>query len=243
MTTVGSLFAGIGGIELGLERAGMKVVWQVEKDPYALAVLEKHWPSVKRYADVREVGARNLAPVDLICGGFPCQDISNAGKRKGIAGERSGLWKEFARIIEEIRPRWTLIENVPALRSRGMEVVLRDLSARGYDAEWDCIPASAFGAPHRRDRLFVVAYSERDYLRDQSGRSGGTSGPDSSVASDDGSQGSLADAEVSRDWHAELAGLRAAGGAGWWGANSIRGSVALNKDLWQIAEDIRAVKA
>ena len=91
----GSLFAGIGGIDLGLERAGMKCAWQVEIDPYAQKVLEKHWPEVKRYSDIRDCGADNLDVVDLICGGFPCQDISYAGKGAGIEGERSGLWKEF----------------------------------------------------------------------------------------------------------------------------------------------------
>jgi DNA (cytosine-5)-methyltransferase 1 len=165
---VGSLFSGIGGIELGLERAGMKVVWQVENDPYAQKVLTKHWPNVRRYSDVRDV---HVAPpreyacdncverVDLICGGFPCQDISVAGKGAGIIrGARSGLWKEFRRIIDEVRPSWVVIENVPALRSRGLGVVLSDLSALGYDAEWDCYPAAAFGAPTRRERMFIVAY-------------------------------------------------------------------------------------
>lgn len=158
--TIGSLFAGIGGLEFGLERAGLgPVLWQVECDDYANRVLEQHWPDATRYRDVREVGAHNLAPVDLICGGFPCQDISNAGKRAGLAGERSGLWFEFARIVRELRPRYILVENVAALLGRGIGTVLGDLAACGYDAEWDCIPATAVGAPHRRDRLFIVAYA------------------------------------------------------------------------------------
>jgi DNA (cytosine-5)-methyltransferase 1 len=159
---VGSLFSGIGGIDLGLERAGMRVVWQVECDPYARAVLRKHWPTTALYDDVRSVGAANLAPVDLVCGGFPCQDISNAGKRVGINGERSGLWSEYARIIRELRPRYVLVENVAALLARGLERVVGDLAACGYDAEWDCFPAAAFGAPHQRDRLFVVAHAHGD---------------------------------------------------------------------------------
>ncbi len=169
--TVGSLFSGIGGLELGLERAGMKTIWQVEKNEYARKVLTKHWPQATRYEDVKDVGAKNLAPVDLICGGFPCQDISNAGKRAGLEGKRSGLWSEFHRIVDELRPPWVLIENVAALRSRGLSRVLSDPASSGYDAEWDGLPASAFGAPHRRDRLFVVAYSQRISLRLQQGRS------------------------------------------------------------------------
>jgi len=160
--TVGSLFSGIGGLDLGLERAGIVVRWQVEIDEWCRRVLAKHWPDVERFADVRECGKHNLAPVDLICGGFPCQDISFAGKGAGIDGERSGLWCEFARIVRELRPRYVLVENVSALLVRGMGRVLGDLAACGYDAEWDCIPAAAVGAPHRRDRVFVVANSQRD---------------------------------------------------------------------------------
>ena len=155
--TVGSLFAGIGGNDLGLERAGMRTLWQVELDPWCRRVLAKHWPDVERFEDVREVGAHNLSPVDLIAGGFPCQDISIAGRAAGIGGARSGLWGEFARIVRELRPRYVLVENSPVLTSRGMDVVLGDLAASGYDAEWDCLPAAAFGAPFVRDRVFVVA--------------------------------------------------------------------------------------
>lgn len=153
-----SLFAGIGGMDLGLERAGMRCVAQVEIDDYATHVLARHWPTVPRWRDVRDCGAHNLPTADLICGGFPCQDISNAGKRAGLAGERSGLWGEFARIIRELRPRYVVVENVAALLGRGMGVVLGDLAACGYDAEWHCIPAAAVGAPHIRDRIFIMAY-------------------------------------------------------------------------------------
>jgi DNA (cytosine-5)-methyltransferase 1 len=165
--TFGSLFAGIGGMDLGLERAGMTCRWHVEIDPYCRRVLAKHWPDVPRLEDVREVGAHNLGPVDLIAGGFPCQDISNAGKRAGIDGERSGLWSEYARIIRELRPRYVLVENVSALLARGVGRVLGDLAACGYDAEWDCIPAAAVGAPHRRDRLFLVAYADTPRLQER----------------------------------------------------------------------------
>ena len=158
MLTVGSLFAGIGGFDLGLERAGMRSVWQSDVDPFCLAVLEKHWPDVLRVPDIRDVGADTVPDVDVICGGFPCQDLSYAGAGAGITGARSGLWSEYARVIGELRPRYVVVENVSALLARGLGVVLGDLAALGYDAEWDCLPASAFGAPHRRDRIWLVAY-------------------------------------------------------------------------------------
>lgn len=198
MLRFGSLFSGIGGCDLGLERAGMKAVWQVEIDEYASRVLQKHWPEVARFTDVRDCGASNLEPVDLIVGGFPCQDISNAGRRVGIEGHRSGLWGEFARIIRELRPRFVIVENVAALLARGLERVLGDLAACGYDAEWDCLPASAFGAPHRRDRVFLVAYPNGNQLREQSGRSGGESWKASPLSISDGQERPLAYADGKR---------------------------------------------
>ena len=161
MLTFGELFAGIGGFSLGLERAGMQCRWQVEIDNYARRVLQKHWPDVRRHDDVQTFPpAGDNYSVDVICGGFPCQDISVAGKGAGLAGERSGLWYEFARIIGELRPRYVIVENVAALLSRGMDTVLADLSTLGYDAEWHVIPASAVGAPHRRERVWIVACSD-----------------------------------------------------------------------------------
>jgi DNA (cytosine-5)-methyltransferase 1 len=170
---VGSLFAGIGGFDLGLERAGFETAWQVELDPYRRAVLESRFPHAVRHVDVRDVGAHNLAPVELICGGFPCQGFSFAGKGGGYGDARSGLWAEFARIVGELRPDYVLVENVPALRTRGLGRVLGDLAALRYDAEWDCLRACDFGAPHRRDRLWLVAYPERARLeeRDRAGQS------------------------------------------------------------------------
>lgn len=158
----GSLFAGIGGIDLGLERSGMACSWQVENNEYAQRVLAKHWPDVPRLGDIRDCGAHNLAPVDVIAGGFPCQDISYAGKGAGITGERSGLWFEYARIIRELRPRYIIVENVAALLDRGMGDVLGTLASFGYDAEWECLPAIAVGAPHIRDRVFIVAYPAKE---------------------------------------------------------------------------------
>jgi len=116
---VGSLFSGIGGLELGLERAGMAIAWQVEIEPYALRVLEKHWPAAHRWEDVRTFPPQDGRDwsCDVIAGGFPCQDVSLAGKRAGLAGERSGLWAQFARVIRELGPRWVLAENVPGLLS------------------------------------------------------------------------------------------------------------------------------
>lgn len=162
MMTVGSLFAGIGGMELGLEMTGaFETRWQVEIEPFCQKVLAKHWPNALRFSDVRDVGAHNLSPVDLICGGFPCQDISNAGTThegglQGLEGSRSGLWYEFARIIRELEPRWVVIENVGALTSRGLETVLWQMAALGYDAEGQVLSAGAVGAPHLRKRLFTV---------------------------------------------------------------------------------------
>ncbi len=159
------LFSGIGGFSLGLERSGgFETVAFCEIEPFPRRVLAKHWPKVPQYHDIRELTADRLAAdgiaVDAICGGFPCQDISNAGKCAGIEGERSGLWAEYARLVGELRPRVVFVENVSALLGRGLDRVLGDLAALGYDAWWDCIPASAVGAPHRRDRLWLVAYTE-----------------------------------------------------------------------------------
>ena len=156
------LFSGIGGFSLGLERAGFETVAFCEIDKKCHKVLNKHWPDVPIFEDVctltKELLDERGITVDVICGGFPCQDISLAGKGAGIEGERSGLWTEYARIISELRPKFVIVENVAALLSRGLDRVLGDLAEIGYDAEWHCIPASAVGAPHRRDRIWIVAY-------------------------------------------------------------------------------------
>jgi len=157
--TVGSLFAGIGGFDLGVERAGCRVQWQVEIDPWCRQILAKHWPDVPRYEDVREVGAHNLKPVDWIVGGFPCQDISIAGKQKGLDGDRSGLWWEMRRVIGELRPQIVIVENVPNLVIREFDRVLGSLAELGYDCEWDIISAQDVGAAHLRKRVWIVAHS------------------------------------------------------------------------------------
>lgn len=172
---IGSLFSGIGGLDLGLEAAlDAETVWQVEQDPYARLVLAKHWPNADRsVTDVRRAGRHNLEPVGLICGGFPCQDISVAGNGAGLTGARSGLWFDYIRIVRELRPRFVVVENVAALRKRGLDVVLGGLAAFGYDAEWHRLSAADVGAPHVRRRLFIIAYlpdAVGDAVRDKQGR-------------------------------------------------------------------------
>jgi DNA (cytosine-5)-methyltransferase 1 len=156
----GSLFTGVGGFDLGFERAGMECAWQVEQDKYCNEVLERHYPEVKRYYDVREVGKHNLETVELICGGFPCQDLSIAGKRLGFDGERSSLWFEFERIIDELRPKWVVIENVPGLLSSAggndFATILRSLDGFGYGVVWRVLDSQYFGVAQRRRRVFIV---------------------------------------------------------------------------------------
>lgn len=156
------LFSGIGGFSLGLERAGMKTVAFCEIEPFARRVLRKHWPEVPIYDDVRSLTAdalrRDGIGVDLICGGFPCQDISVAGAGAGLEGIRSGLWREVARLIGSLRPSYVILENSAALLFRGLGRILGNLASLGYDAEWHCIQATDLGAEHERDRCYIVSY-------------------------------------------------------------------------------------
>jgi len=159
----GSLFSGIGGIDLGLERVGMECKWQVEIDHYRRKWLERHWPDVPKFNDVKEVGKHDLEPVDLICGGFPCQDVSVAGRRAGLRGERTGLFFEFVRILDEIRPAWMLLENVPGLFSsnggRDFAEILRVLMVKcWYGVSWRVLDSRFFGVPQRRRRIYLVGY-------------------------------------------------------------------------------------
>jgi DNA (cytosine-5)-methyltransferase 1 len=158
--TFGSLFSGIGGFDLALERSGMQCAWQVEIDKNCQNILRRHFPNSKLYEDVRNVGRNNLESVDLICGGFPCQDLSVAGRRAGLAGERSGLWFEFHRIIEELNPQWVVVENVPGLLSSNggcdFAIVIRGLVQCGYGIAYRILDARYFGVPQRRRRVFIV---------------------------------------------------------------------------------------
>jgi DNA (cytosine-5)-methyltransferase 1 len=192
--TVGSLFSGIGGLDLGLERAGMRIAWQVERDPGCQAVLAHHWPHVPRYGDVRTVGMPALSRVDLICGGFPCQDLSHAASgwdRPGLLGERSSLYAEFVRILWDLFPRWAIIENVAAPWRAWVPVVRRALWEHGYTSVPFRVYAEDVGAPFQGARIFVVATADGD------------------------SESALRE-------HAEMAELSGIAGAGWtdWGEPS-----------------------
>ncbi len=157
MGTFGSLFTGIGGFDLGLERAGWECLWQAENNPFCNRVLEKHWPDVRRYGDVRTVGRHSLEPVDLICGGFPCPVVSQAAR-----GRNTGewLWPEFARVVHELSPRWVLVENVMGAWRRWLPIVRRDLWRLGYSSLPLRLRASQFGAPFCGERIYVVATSD-----------------------------------------------------------------------------------
>lgn len=163
MLKVLDLFSGIGGFSLGLERTGgFRTIAFCEIDPYCQAVLRKHWPEVPIFGDIRGL---KIKYVDVVCGGFPCQDISVAGRGEGLAGARSGLWHEFARLIGDIRPRYVIVENVPGLLDGGLGRVLGDLAELGFDAEWEVLPAAAFGSPQIRKRVFIVAYHGGERLQ------------------------------------------------------------------------------
>ncbi|HEA70132.1 MAG TPA: DNA (cytosine-5-)-methyltransferase [Desulfobacterales bacterium] len=154
----GSLFSGIGGIDKGLEDSGMTCKWQVEIDDFYTKVLTKHWPDVPKFGDIRNVGKRELETVDLIAGGFPCQPFSTAGKQRGTKDNRH-LWPEMLRVISELKPTWVLGENVSGIIPLFLDQAISDLEAEGYTIEAFVLPAVAFDAPHRRDRLFIIAYA------------------------------------------------------------------------------------
>lgn len=170
MITCGSLFAGIGGFELGaqyaFDAAGInhRVLWQVEQDKFCQSILQKHWPHARIFDDVREVGAHNLDPVDVLMGGFPCQDISIQGNTRGINGEKSGLWWEMWRIISDLRPKIIVLENVANVLRLGGSDVVGSLAKVGYDSEWCIVSAKSQGAPHKRARWFCVAYPSSNAL-------------------------------------------------------------------------------
>jgi DNA (cytosine-5)-methyltransferase 1 len=159
--TVGSLFSGIGGLDLGLERAGMNVIWQSEIDPYASRVLKKHWPEVPNYGDIKTINWGDIVRPDVICGGYPCQPFSTAGKRKGTDDPRH-LWPWVRQAISELRPRYAILENVRGHLSLGGLSVIGELASIGYDTEWRIVSAASVGANHRRDRIVIVAYPQSE---------------------------------------------------------------------------------
>ena len=162
------LFSGIGGFALAAEwtwQDELDIVGFCEIEKYAQKVLQKNFPGVPIHKDITKLNGKDFKNIDLITGGFPCQDISIAGKGEGITGSRSGLWTEMCRIISEVRPRYAIIENVPMLIHRGLERVLCDLTEIGYDCEWQIIGADDIGAWHRRKRIWIVAYSNTDSIR------------------------------------------------------------------------------
>ena len=161
--TVGSLFSGIGGLDLGLERAGMEVIWQSEIDPYGCRVLKKHWPEVVNHGNIKEINWGDVVRPDIICGGYPCQPFSTAGKRNGTDDPRH-LWPWVREAISELRPKYAILENVRGHVSLGLNVVLGEMASIGYDAEWQIVSAASVGAPHRRDRVIIVAYPSGEGL-------------------------------------------------------------------------------
>jgi DNA (cytosine-5)-methyltransferase 1 len=240
----------------------MRTVAFCEIDPFCRAVLAKHWPDVPIHGDIRTLTAESLMAdaddqgelqqggavgqerrwpgdrrIEVICGGFPCQDISVAGAGAGIEGERSGLWSEYARIIGEVRPHYVIVENVAALLGRGLDRVLGDLAALGYDAEWHCIPASAVGAPHRRDRIWIVAYARSDSIRHEPGRRNGACGTNQTEPRHDGSQEFVA--------HADRHNQHGRGGTlqmGWgWRTKEIADDGELGRTQWGVEPDVGRV--
>ncbi len=171
--TFGSLFSGIGGLDLGLERAGWECRFQVELDDYCQKVLAKHWPDVPKFRDVKTVGKHNLQPIDLLVGGFPCQPWSVAGKRQGEADDRN-LWPDTLRVIRELQPRYLILENVPGLIPNAyFDQILDDLENASYEAWPIVVPAAAFDAPHLRYRVFIVAHTAGERLEGWNNRSQG----------------------------------------------------------------------
>jgi len=163
------LFSGIGGFSLGLENTGgFETAAFCEIDPYARAVLQKHWPGVPIFEDIRELKADAIGPVHIICGGYPCQPFSQAGKRGGEKDDRH-LWPEMYRLVASIRPRWVIAENVAGHISMGLDQVLSDLEGEGYTCWPLVIPACAVGAPHRRDRVWIVADADSTGRKEQRG--------------------------------------------------------------------------
>lgn len=202
MLRVLDLFAGVGGFSLALENiGGFETAAFCEIDKHAQAVLKQHWPRVPVFEDVKLLNGKALKNIDVICGGFPCQDISTAGKQKGIKdGTRSGLWFEYKRLIQEIGPRWVIIENVRNLLSNGFATVVKDLSEIGYDCAWEVVSARSVGAPHFRERIWIVAYPNGQQIREQSRRIQWENGRDSILTGNIGQARKIAHSDDFRFW-------------------------------------------
>jgi DNA (cytosine-5)-methyltransferase 1 len=253
--TVGSLCSGIGGLDLGLERAGMRVLWQCEIDDYCSRVLAKHWPNVPNYRDIKTIDWSVVDRPDLICAGYPCQPFSLAGVRRGETDPRH-LWPFVFDAIRTLRPRFAILENVPGHRSMGFGRVLGDLAEIGFDAQWESIPATFVGAPHIRDRVFIVAYADiegepgfafdalarqrqlvsdtdRDELRQQSKPIDWSDG--ATVAPINGATRTVADAEGVAEW----TGLRPSQ-PGWLGGGR-SGDSGRTSNVWTVEPDVGRV--
>jgi DNA (cytosine-5)-methyltransferase 1 len=225
-----ALFAGAGGGILGAHLLGWRTVCAVEVDPFCREVLLRRQqygclPWFPIWDDICTFDGRPWRGcVDVVTGGFPCQDISAAGRGRGIEGQRSGLWREMARVISEVRPRYALVENSPLLVSRGLDVVLADLAALGYDARWGVIGARHAGAPHKRDRIWVLANAQRQPIWQQSWRRSGKSGAGTSEPRNDGAAQSVAHADSQRAKRSQPAygqrsGAEQDGSFAWWAAD------------------------
>ncbi len=255
MLTVGSLFSGIGGLDLGLERAGMQVIWQSEIDPYACKVLKKHWPEVPNHGNIKEINWRDVVRPDVICGGYPCQPFSTAGKRQGENDERH-LWPWVRDAISALRPRYAILENVRGHLSMGGTTVIGQLAEIGYDAEWRVISAASVGANHRRDRIIIVAYpnsshapngrqretvpsQDRGGRNDRSGSRGdtwqvsmGSTGCDPGYVADTNNTRSGTPRSDNQRQRAESQQKRQNESQSW---ASRRGANVANTDLWQVS--------
>ena len=201
--TVGSLFSGIGGLDLGLERAGMNVIWQSEIDPYCNKILKKHWPEVTNYGNIKEINWPTVQRPDVVCGGYPCQPFSTAGKRRGTDDPRH-LWPWVRDAISALRPSFAILENVRGHLSLGGLQVIGELAEIGYDAEWRVVSAAGVGAPHRRDRIIIVAYPSQLHSNGSNNNSRvSVEYQTVSKLGDDGRQARVADTNDTRDGTSE----------------------------------------
>ena len=247
--TAGSLFAGIGGLDLGLERAGHTVRWQVEANPYCQRILAKHWPHVPCYPDVTQLTGTELAPVDLICGGFPCQPVSHAGLQKGTDDDR-WLWPHFARLLGVLRPRYALLEHGPGLLTanggHAFGEVIGDLADLGYNCEWSVLSAADVGAPHLRKRVFLIANlpDADDQRLEGYGREyelGKTSSEKSSAGSCQRAGNRFFDAPIGGATLADADDQSQSGGSLYAGAGASLSEFASSHQWWESEPDVGRV--